>query len=394
MPAGAPESALAADWRALQAQVDDASTDPEKLRRALLQFSSRHPGTPHARQAARLLTQLPSLLDRLRPAPVSTLKPPVPWPKELVVVLGTKDGPGGPRASSVAFSVDGSTLASGDDAGKVHLWDPVTGNQQVAPTTHTSRVTVVAYSPDGRTLASADGEGHVFLSEAASGQVRTRLDANRQEVHALVFSPDGRALASAGADGKVKLWDAATGRERASFQADTRFLSLAFTPDGTALAAGGDDRLVRFWELQGTNGEERTYAGNSVGVHGLVFTPEGRWLISGGGASGALRICDRGPAGLTERSVLDGRGAVVKALRLTPDGQALFTADQKGRIVRWDLKSSKRTQEISLPGPVSGLALAPDGRHLAVACGKGGVCILRVPPPSPTSERPKPRGRR
>jgi WD40 repeat protein len=188
----------------------------------------------------------------------------------------------------------------------------------------------------------------------------------------------------------VKVWDLANRRERATLEGDGRFLALAFAPDGSALAAGGDDRVVRFWNVQAkTISELPPYTGNKAWVSALAFTSDSRWLISGGGGPGALRVTDRSLIGFTEQSILPGRDAIVTAVAVASDDQALFTADQQGHIVRWDLKLDKRSREFQVPGPVSGLSLAPDGRHLAIACGNGIVCLVRVPPPSSATDRPK-----
>jgi WD40 repeat protein len=79
---------------------------------------------------------------------------------------------------------------------------------------HASYVVDLAFSPDGTLLASGGWDHAVWLWDVATGEEHAVLHGYTDLVSNVAFSPDGATLAAGSADGTVRLWDTATGEER------------------------------------------------------------------------------------------------------------------------------------------------------------------------------------
>src|SRR3954465_635180 len=118
---------------------------------------------------------------------------------------------------------------------------------------HSSVVTSVAFSPDGQTLASGSWDGTIKLWAAQGGRLKLKrtLRGEWDEVEAVAFAPDGSAVAGLGAGfdgglfGAVTLWALEEGRGRPLIRESGKLDAIAFAPDGLTLAtASGDSRPV------------------------------------------------------------------------------------------------------------------------------------------------------
>jgi WD40 repeat protein len=152
--------------------------------------------------------------------------------------IGTNSGLGY-RSYFASISRDNRTLAvdSGDD---VILWDLTSGKQTGGHSLHTGKVTSLAFSPDGKTLATGSRDKSALLYDVASKKERATLKGQPGDV-VVLFSRDGTTLFTfTPGDRMVKLWDVATGKALGSFQAHKAGIeALDLSADGKTLAVRG-----------------------------------------------------------------------------------------------------------------------------------------------------------
>lgn len=287
---------------------------------------------------------------------------------------------------SVAFALDGNSLASGSLDGTVRLWDPAAGKVQTTLQGHTGGVLAVAFSPDGRTLASGSRDGTVRLWdlpagtarvtlpgytgasvafspngtlvatggvddtvrlwEVASGRSLPTLKAGRNSVHAIAFSPDGATIALGHAVGSgvtLQLWDLAANVVRASLPGHQDVTSVCFSADGQVLASADLHGLVKLWDP--STGAERaalTPAGRNQyfqpsAVLSVAFSPRGSFLVAGLHLQAGPNVQIWEVATGQVRAVLEGHRNSVQSVTFSPDGRTLATGSRDRTIRLWSL---------------------------------------------------------
>jgi hypothetical protein len=197
--------------------------------------------------------------------------------------------------SSVAFSPDGQTLATGSRSDTVRLWRVSDGTALLTLTGHTEGVSSVAFSPDGHTLASRSHDGNICLWQVSDGTLLHTLEGHRDGVDSVAFSPDGQTLASGASDDTVRLWRVSDGAllRTLTGHTDSAFfpanVEAAFSPNGQILASGSSDHTVRLWRVS-DGALLYTLERPRDGLSSVTFSPDGHTLASSGSRDGTVHL--------------------------------------------------------------------------------------------------------
>ncbi len=253
--------------------------------------------------------------------------------------LATHDGP-----ACLTFSPDGNTVAFGEYR-KIRLWN-----------TETGETLDIALE-----LLSAD-TSHFDQDEIDKipDEFKTHFNELAPTISALVFSPDGKKLVSATLGGKVEMWDTKTGASLArlfegkgpivegtppdvSISYQIYIDSMAFSPDGNLIAMASSEK-VDVLTLQNRTLLREIFT-NSASPNVLVFSPDNAMLVIGlYGGKIELWNLETEDRPIT----LKGHTETVQTLVFSPDGKTLVSTGNDGTILLrdWDevLKSSNREE--------------------------------------------------
>ncbi len=316
--------------------------------------------------------------------------------------------------TDVAFSPDGSLVATSSAKDFTYVWSARTGTLVKALHDAKQGANVVAFSPDGRFLASGGVDSGVRVWTIATWERTYFLFGHTNPVKTLAWSPDGRVIASASPDMKVLLWRlqglVGAGSLAATLAGnDAPVTTLAFSADSSRLVTGGGDGTVRIWDARpdkqldllgraaGTAVAAR-WAGNTiVGAwsSGVVKTYDARTrhvehvLRSGAGGFTSLGVSSDAAviaAGRVEGTtqVWNGRSGrplvqgsetePVLAVAVSPRGALVASGDGDGNVRVWNPHTGKRLWTARQAGKVFDLAFAPGGDTL-VSAGRGGAIV-------------------
>jgi WD40 repeat protein len=294
--------------------------------------------------------------------------------------LAAGDDQGRPRSSfgsvsvfSASYTAAGATTDDTDDPLRgVRLWD--VENRQICGwfdwTGRGNAVRSVAFSPDGSLLATGGAVGEVLLWDVSGGQSRTNLLGHSQPVDCVAVSPDGKTIASGSPDKTVRLWDLARGTEQGRMEGQDGWTALAFSSDGKRLAAGSESGKVVICDVPFTDAQRVLYD-HRLAVRFVGFSDDGGHLASYS-YDGRINVWDTSTG---KSKVLNGPNVEFTAATMSADSRTLITSEMGGALRMWRISDGRPFSTLDGSRPATAIAVSPDGERLA-AIAFGGVLEL------------------
>jgi WD40 repeat protein/serine/threonine protein kinase len=220
----------------------------------------------------------------------------------------------GPASAAVAFSPDGKRLASGGLDRAVRIWDVATGKELFRLPGHTRTVSGLGFSRDGSRLVSATGGWMFEFVGVDPGPLKLKSD--RYDL-----IPD------------LKVWDLTTNKEILNLSLKDKKVGVAISPNGELVAAAFEDRSVRIYSVA-TGKEVHVLKGHSGGVLGIAFSPDGKRLVSSGGADESVKLWDA-QTGEEIITLVRGSTDLIRNVAFSADGRRIV-ASGKDDVRVWD----------------------------------------------------------
>lgn len=326
-------------------------------------------------------------------------------------LLATVQGPRNNNwAFNMRFSPDSQRIAaaSGGD-NTIYLWD--LGGNLLSQFEHVGGVQDLKFSPDGQQLATVGRDGMVRVWQNLEGSQlqEFRGYSGQNSVKNIRLSPTANQVAIGMDSGMVRVWSLNTLKD-IQLPTPESIDGLQFSSDDRFLAVGSGSGQAWVWNLEtqqispampgpelAAGTLQKAYLGTSH--WGANFSPDGQWLILGGGNTVAHNIVqpeqqvalpqedDEGEEGDLE----DLAAGWLHAFAFNPTRQLLATGGLEGQLQLWDWQQllamagyepfwngEQPMKEITTHMPIADVAFSRDGNLVATAGTDNGTAIVRL----------------
>ena len=264
----------------------------------------------------------------------------------------------GREVTTIAFSPDGHTLASGESGGTGRLWDVLTG-KPIVTFKEVSRprypdLRALLFSEDGTELIGVSSDNKISVwGLGTNTKLPTILHITGREATLMQLSPNGDFLAIAELNPEawknnnflIKLWDATTGKQLHTLTGHKRWIEcIAFSTDSKTLVTSDKSETIRLWDTTTGKLQSTLNWRRGLATYALAFSPNGRFLASGHRDGVKLwdntlkskRQTDSNIGDYQLRLEIYEHKDYVSKLAFSPDGKTLLTGSKDGTIQAWD----------------------------------------------------------
>jgi serine/threonine protein kinase len=190
------------------------------------------------------------------------------------------------RIVAMAWARDSMQIASLSQDNSLRIWDANTGKTLDSDSSNAlpkiGRLRLLAWSPDARFLALAGDSRTIEILDINTRQHGATLQSRGfLGCNALAWSPNGQYMAAASAN-TVSIWDVNTGALLRTYDHSANVDTIAWSPNSCYIASCGSGKILQIW-LALTGELVSMWSGEHFEhINTLSWSPRGRMIISGG----------------------------------------------------------------------------------------------------------------
>ncbi len=289
------------------------------------------------------------------------------------------------EVSVLAWSPDGTQVASADINNTIHIWNAFDGSDVSIHQGFSHMILNLLWSPDQACIAVADEIQVVQFWDLKAGKKLFRYQhrvGKPSEVgiglyYPMAWSHDGQFMISASDDQPLEKWDTTTGKRLLAYTGYSGTVkALAWSPDERLVASGGSDAMVHIWDA--ANGDRQfVYRGHRGQIRSLDWSPSSKRVVSAG-MDGLAHIWNAAD-GSNLLIYNAHRPRSIYSLAWSPDGTKIASAGDDKKVRIWNALTG---QTLIVYGEhtatINAVAWSPDGEHLASASDDGTVRTWHV----------------
>ncbi|MCU0446410.1 MAG: caspase family protein [Microscillaceae bacterium] len=238
-----------------------------------------------------------------------------------------------------------------------------------------SGINAVAVSPDMKYIAGG-GKDLIIWDLETGREIYNLPNEHPDGLISLAFSPDSKQLVSAGgydSNHNLKVWNMATGEKTMNLRGHEAVSCIEFSPDGKYLISGGLDKNLMLWDMR-LGRSIRTMRGHQEYITDVSFNPSGNLIASSGGYAKTQKgeillwkIDQVEPIGKI-KPALNDHSQAINSIDFSPDGNFLVSASEDGTLKIWETYAGNERKDLTEPyTSLSRVRFSPDGKFIAGA---------------------------
>jgi WD40 repeat protein len=174
----------------------------------------------------------------------------------------------------------------------VHLWNVESGQLARTFKGHQGGVWDIAFSPDGTRLASAGVDGTIKVWETTGRRNTISIAEGKAPFWEVFLSSDGRIAITGRGHETIRLWNAATGERLGNpLKHERKVIQWDFTADGNRLALTDEAKNVTIWDVKGGKALHAFQHDGPAGNIATALSPDGKRFACPG-PGGGLKVWD------------------------------------------------------------------------------------------------------